>query len=450
MEEKKYLKWYSKGAYGMGLAANQGLIGILNTFILLYFTSIVGLNPAIVGTVMLVSKVFDGITDLCFGYLIDRTHSKLGKARPWVLGSILPLVLCFVLLFSVPVMSATAQYVYVFIIYTLMNAVCLTISQISCNTLAALITKNGNERVNANAIGFIIAAIIQIASSSVMVSMVNAFGGGAVGWRAAAIVFAVIFTVMLLICVAFCKEVPEDEQLGEKKDKPSMSFLQGLKYVVSNKYFWIMLFAMIGWSMFSTVFNGVSSYYAIYTLGRSGWIGLLSFGTFLPVLVTLIFVSAIVKRFGMYRTLSVGTACSAVISIILAIVGGIGGASVGIIIVILHIARGFFHAPFAGLQVAIMADVAAYTEMKDHVHIEGSIYSCTSIASKVGSGVGSWLLGVLIAASGYVEGSEVQTAAVASNLNLIFVIVPSAILVFVAIFAHFLRVDKIQAMKAGQ
>ena len=85
MEEKKYLKWYNEIGYGSGDLAGNVVYAFLSSFVMLYLTNTVGLNPGIIGTLIMVSKLFDGISDMFFGTMIDKTKSKLGKARPWML-----------------------------------------------------------------------------------------------------------------------------------------------------------------------------------------------------------------------------------------------------------------------------------------------------------------------------------------------------------------------------
>ena len=100
--EKKYLKWYQKLAYGSGDLASNCSYGLVSSFVLLYLTGTLGLDSAIIGSLMLASKVLDGISDVIFGTLIDRTHSKLGKARPWMLFGQVGVSLCLFLLFAIP------------------------------------------------------------------------------------------------------------------------------------------------------------------------------------------------------------------------------------------------------------------------------------------------------------------------------------------------------------
>ena len=84
MEAKRYLKWYNKVGYGSGDFAGNVVYAFLSSFVMLYLTNTVGLNPGIIGTLIMVSKLFDGISDMFFGTMIDKTKSRLGKARPWI------------------------------------------------------------------------------------------------------------------------------------------------------------------------------------------------------------------------------------------------------------------------------------------------------------------------------------------------------------------------------
>ena len=85
MEEKKYLKWYNKIGYGSGDIAGNVVYAFLTSFMMVYLTDSVGLAAGVVGTLIAVSKLFDGFTDIFFGSMIDKTHSKMGKAKPWML-----------------------------------------------------------------------------------------------------------------------------------------------------------------------------------------------------------------------------------------------------------------------------------------------------------------------------------------------------------------------------
>ena len=120
MDNKKYLKWYNKIGYGSGDIAGNVVYAFLTTFVMIYLTDTAGLNAGIVGTLMMVSKIFDRFTDIIFGSLIDKTKTKMGKARPWMLWPYIGCSLMLIAIFAVPLeWGDVAKYAYFFITYTL-------------------------------------------------------------------------------------------------------------------------------------------------------------------------------------------------------------------------------------------------------------------------------------------------------------------------------------------
>ena len=132
MEEKTYLKWHNKVGYGSGDIAGNVVYAFLSSFVMIYLTNTIGLNSGIVGTLIAVSKLFDGITDIFFGTMIDRTKSKMGKARPWMFYGFFGCAITLYGVFAIPTnMGKTAQYAWFFICYTLLNAVFYTANNIA-------------------------------------------------------------------------------------------------------------------------------------------------------------------------------------------------------------------------------------------------------------------------------------------------------------------------------
>lgn len=151
MEEKKYLKWYNKIGYGSGDIAGNVVYAFLTSFMMVYLTDSVGLAAGVVGTLIAVSKLFDGFTDIFFGSMIDKTHSKMGKAKPWMLYGYIGCAITLVGCFAIPVsLGTTAKYAWFFISYTLLNGVFYTANNIAYSALTSLITKNSKERVESD------------------------------------------------------------------------------------------------------------------------------------------------------------------------------------------------------------------------------------------------------------------------------------------------------------
>ena len=141
------LGWGERLAYGSGGFAFNMINGIIGSFLTIYFTSAAGLNAGIIATILAVSKVFDGISDLIMGRLVDNTNTKMGKARVWLLRMCIPFAVSTMLLFYVPAgFPDMVKYVYVFLIYNICNAVCLTGMLVPFYSMVGLITADSYER----------------------------------------------------------------------------------------------------------------------------------------------------------------------------------------------------------------------------------------------------------------------------------------------------------------
>lgn len=188
------------------------------------------MKAGIVGTLIAVSKIFDGITDVFFGTLIDKTHTKLGKARPWMLYGFIGCAVTLVGVFAIPVsMGSFAQYAWFFISYTLLNSVLYTANNIAYSALTALVTKNSKERVQMGSYRFIFAFATSLLIQSVTFKFVDMMGGGANGWRTVAIIYAVIGLIVNTISSLSVKEL-SDEELAEGEEVQS----QEQKYSFNN------------------------------------------------------------------------------------------------------------------------------------------------------------------------------------------------------------------------
>ena len=235
MEEKKYLKWYNKIGYGSGDIAGNVVYAFLSTFVMNYLTNTVGLNAGNVGTLIAVSKLFDGVTDIFFGTMIDKTKSKMGKARPWMFYGYFGCAVTLVAIFAIPTdMGENAQYIWFFLAYTLLNAVFYTANNIAYSALTALVTKNSKERVEMGSYRFIFAFSTSLIIQSVTLAFVEKLGGGAEGWRAVAIIYAIIGLVINTISVFSVEELSEEDKLTVNRARKVQRFLSQPFFVAEN------------------------------------------------------------------------------------------------------------------------------------------------------------------------------------------------------------------------
>ena len=191
---------------------------------MVYLTDTIGLASGIVGTLIAASKLFDGFTDVFFGSLIDKTHTKLGKARPWMLYAYIGCAVTLVANFAIPdTLGTTAQYAWFFVAYTLLNAVFFTANNIAYASLVTFCTKNSRERVEMGSWRFIFAFSTSLLIQSVTVQFVRVAGGGAAAWRTVAVVYAVIGLIVNTISVFSIKELPEEELKAGKGTRQALS-----------------------------------------------------------------------------------------------------------------------------------------------------------------------------------------------------------------------------------
>ena len=280
MGKKTYLKWYNKVGYGSGDIAGNVVYAFLSSFLMIYLTDTIGMDSGIVGTLMMVSKLFDGVTDIFFGSMIDKTKSRMGKARPWMLWAYIGCSAMIVMLFIVPAgASKFAQYAWFFVAYTLLNAVFYTANNIAYSALTSLITKNDSERVQMGSIRFMFAFGTSMLIQTITVDAVEAMGGGAAGWRTIAILYAVIGLIVNTISVLSVKELPAEELEDKKLVKKDLQeekygLKSAAKMLVSNKYYIIICVMYILMQIFTATLN-MGIFFMTYILGDASLLGVL-------------------------------------------------------------------------------------------------------------------------------------------------------------------------------
>lgn len=437
MEEKKYLKWYQKVAYGSGDLAANCSFGIIGSFLLIYLTDTVGLNAGIIGTLMLVSKLLDGVSDVFFGTLVDRTHSKMGKARPWMLWSQIGVSFLLVLLFSIPGMQAFAQYAYFFVIYTCLNAVFYTANNIAYASLTSLITKNSVERVQIGSIRFMFSMGTNLFVAYETMNLVGLFGGGTAGWRNVAILYALIALAVNTFSCLMVHEVEEEDPVQKAGGK--INILQSFRYLLTNRYYIMILLIYIIMYGSVSVSNTAGIYFCTYVLGDAGQFGNFSVASLFPSIVGLAIVPVIVKKFGIYKVNLTGVSLATVMSILFIFAGM--QKAIGLMLLFL-VLKGIFYSPLMGDLNALIAETANYSLKKHGVHLEGTMFSCSSMGMKVGSGIGTAAAGWMLALGGYDGMAASQPAGAVSMINFMYVIVPAIFLVVQVVILYFMDVEK--------
>lgn len=446
MNDKKYLKWYQKIAYGAGDLASNCSYGLVSSFLLLYLSNTMGMKTGIIGTLMLLSKVLDGVTDIFFGHMIDKTKSKLGKARPWMLYAQFGVSLCLVLLFSIPKMGETAQYAYFFVFYTCLNAIFYTANGIAYSTLSALITKNPSERVQLGSIRFMFAVVTNIVMGFAVTGAVESFGGGAKGWRAVALICAVIGIVVNTISCLAVKEVPDEESDTDKVANESksqddkLSFAKTVKILFSNKYYIMILALYIVYYIMSGITTGSGIYFTTYVLEDASLLGAFSMMKMFPVIIALAFTPLFVKKTGSMQKVNFwGYVINCVLSVFFMYFAIQKNVS---LMLLFMFVKGIFAGTLNGTLNALIAEISGYTYRTKKVHMDGTMFSCSSLGVKVGGGIGTAAVGWLLDLGGFVGTATTQTQGAINMIFHMYVTLPIILAVVITIILGMLKVEK--------
>ena len=447
--EKKYLKWYNKVGYGSGDVGGNVVYAFIAFFVMIYLTDTMGLNPGIIGTLIMASRIFDGISDIFFGSLIDKTNTRMGKARPWMFWAYFGCAAMIVAIFAVPPsLGDFAMYTWFFITYVLLNAVFFTANNIAYSTLTALITKNAEERVQMGSIRFVFAFGTSLLIQVSTVGLVQFFGGGAEAWRSVAIIFALVGLTVNTISVFSVRELPpevlyarpdedaEEEQETIAEDKPTL--LASLKLLIANKYY-LMIVLVFTLGQVVTAMLGMGIYFMTYILGDVNYFSTFAWAINVPMILTLLATPFVVKwARGIYWVNLYGYII-AFIGRALVIVAAFMG-SIPLMLVFTAVGS-IGMAPLQGTLNALIAEASEHTFMTKKKRIDGMMFSATSLGVKIGGGIGVAVTGWLLAASGYVGGAEVQPESAVTMIQFMYLWMPAIILAIVAVVLSRLKVE---------
>ena len=443
MSEKKYLRWYNKLGYGSGDIAGNVVYALLSSFVMIYLTDTMGMSAGIVGTLIAVSKIFDGITDIFFGSMIDKTHSRFGKARPWMLYGYIGCAITLISIFAIPVsMGSFAQYAWFFISYTLLNSVFYTANNIAYSALTALVTKNSKERVQMGSYRFIFAFATSLLIQSVTLKFVSVMGGGASGWRTVTIIYAIIGLIVNTISTLSVKEL-SDEELAEgenaNEEDQKYGIIEALKILIHNKYYMMICGTYILQQIYGAMIN-VGVYYATYVLFNENMYGVFSWFINIPLIIALLFTPSLVQKWkGMYKLNKYSYMLATVCRLLVVIAGYLG--SVPLMLAFTALAA-LGQGPWQGDMNAVIASCSEYTWLTKQKRVDGTMYSCTSLGVKIGGGLGTAIAGWLLEWSGYNGSLAVQPDSCINMLHFMYLWIPFILDLVITIILSRMNVEK--------
>lgn len=431
------LSFIERFAYGLGDYSGNLIYSSISAFLLVYYVSVLGVNAVTAGSIMAVSKIFDGVSDLVMGRIVDKTHSKMGKARPWLLRLCVPLAVCFVLMFSVPSgLTGKVQVAYMFLTYNLVSTIFYTGVNVPYATLQGLMTTNQYERGLLGNFRNLLATAGTMTVNTFVMKLCIAFGGGEQysqkGWTLTFLVLGIIFVLLNLVTVYFCKE-----RVAEQKDEKGQeaSIIDCLKSLVKNKY-WILMviFLFVLYFMMSTFFGG-AYYFAQYVLGDESVYALTANALSASQIVMLFITPFIMKKIGKRNTGLFGMLIASVAFILT----GLAGSNVTLVVAA-NILKGLAFGCCGATMFGMLQDAITYGSWLTGVQAMGMGNAASSFCMKVGSGIGTAALGWILGAGGFNTDPTSPGSLTAINVSCIWI--PLATCIIGAVCVFFFDLDK--------
>lgn len=427
-----------KLAYGLGDSA-ANLVGVSQaTFLLFFYTDVFGISARTAGTILLVSRVIDAFNDPIVGMLADRTTTKWGRYRPWILWTAVPLAIALVLCYTTPDLDTTGKVIWAVVTYNLMMIV-YAANNIPYCALSGVMTDDTDERTNLASWRFLCAMGATLVVSMFTVNLVEIIGRGdaAFGYQGTMMVWGTIAVLCLLTTFALTRErvSPSPRQQSSVRQDLADLFRNGP---------WIALFALVALIYIQLALRSGSMLYYFRHYQQAprllAWID--NFGLFngvgLAVVMVGVFLSnPLAKRFGKRNTFQVCLLVSAILMASFALLPRDSVAGLFTLQILMQLSFG----PTIPLLWAMMADVADYAEWKSGRRSTALAFASIVFGIKLGFGIGAWLNGELLQWSGYSANGE-QTETALRTISLLMSVFPAIALFVGFVVLFYYGIDK--------
>lgn len=433
-KEKKKMGVRDAFCWALGTGGNNMYTTLIGTYLTGYYTDTAGIAVAAIGTMMLFSRIFDGITDIAMGAIVDKTRTKMGKARPWILLSAPLFLILLFLTVSVPQgMQENFKLVYAYITYILLNCFVNTMYFVAHNALLARISLDPNDRMKATAMSQIVSSITTLVATIIINTIIQH-----VNWSVAGIILGGLIAATILIEFFGTEERVGNSTESEVQENQNEGDLkESLSALFKNKYFYILTVAMIMIYIANQGAQTATFYYVSYVLKDLNWITVMMACASLAMFVINLVNPVLVKRYSKRVIAMIGAAVNAAGFLVIAAFGN--GVAV---LVLSNLLRGAGIGIMFPCIMAFAADVVDYGDWKFGIRSEGLINSCASMGNKIGVGLGAAMVAWILAKGGYDGTKAVQSASAIGAINFTFIWLSVILTVFMVILFGFLDLEK--------
>jgi GPH family glycoside/pentoside/hexuronide:cation symporter len=426
------LAWKEKIGYALGDTASNFFWKSWEFFLLIFYTDVFGLSPAVAGTMFGVTRVWDAAIDPVMGAIADRTRSRWGRFRPYLLWISLPMAAATVLTYTTPALDTTAKIVYAYVTYTLMT-MAYTAVNIPYSALMGVMTSDTQERTALSSLRFIggfTGGILVVAATPTMVAVLGG-GNAARGWQLAMGVWGVLAAVLFYVCFKTTRErvTPPPRQEANLKLE--------LRDLVTNGP-WLAMFLLGVITLTSFVMRGqTTAYFFKYYANRPEMTGLFLSSGMIAAIAGMALTAPAIKIFGGKKQLFMGLMT---VSGLLTIGFYFVPRDAVWAMIALNLLTCFIQGPNSPLIWAMYADTADYAEWRNGRRNTGLVFAAATMAQKGGGALAGMLSGGLLTAFGYVANAQ-QSARSLSGIVLMMSVLPGALCILAAATMFIYKLD---------
>ncbi|MBF1388360.1 MFS transporter [Prevotella denticola] len=439
-----------KIGYGLGDMSSSMFWKLFGAYLMIFYTDVFGISAAVVGTMFAVTRVWDSFFDPVVGAVADRTSSRWGRFRPYLLFLAVPFGVIGILTFLTPPFGQTGKIVYAFITYALMMMVYSAIN-VPYASLLGVMSPDPADRNTLATYRMTFAYLGSFLALLLFMPLVNAFGGGnsggpmlgwltapQAGWLMAVGVIAVVCVLLFLGCFALTKERVRPVRQGKTSLKTD------LRDLLHNRPWWILLGAGVASLVFNSIRDGATVYYFKYYVDETA-VGSISFlglpfvlsGLYLAVgqaanILGVILAAPVSNRIGKQRTFMAAMAVASVLSVAFFWLGKDQLVPIFILQALISVCAGSIFP----LLWSMYADCADYSELQTGNRATGLIFSSSSMSQKFGWAFGTAITGWMLAQFGF-QANAVQSAETLQGIRMFLSLLPAAGAFLSLVFIYF-------------
>lgn len=425
-------KWGKRIGYGIGDLGCNLVFSTMASYLMVFYTDVFGITAAAAGTMMLVTKFIDALTDTGMGLIVDRTHTKWGQGRPYFVLGAIPFAVFTFMTFYIPDFGSRGKLIWAYVTYCLL-CTAYTVVNIPLNTIVPRLTSDVNERNILVSTRMVCAMVGTAIVMTITAPLVKFFGGGneAKGYLVTMTIYGIVAMLIFFVTFASTKEV-----VPPAVEQHKTSLRESLKGLTGQA--WILFLLNLFYFSLYVVRNTTVLYYFKYNLGKSEWLSLVGILGILSGLPMLLVLPALEKKYSK-RSLMFVSAALYIAGDLLIFVGKNSAACllVGLVVTGLGI-YGIF-----GVTFAMQPDVIDYSEYKKNSSIAGLIAAFQGFFVKGGMGLTSFIIGAFLKKGGYVANAA-QSEQALSCIELCFIWIPVVLCLIIAGITYFYKLDPIR------